>query len=186
MHNKFWIFDQQTVWTGSMNVTINDVFRNNNNAIVLASPVLAAIYEREFTEMWDGKFGPTSPSTVDEQATTVDGTPVQVYFGAEDETISHLVPLIDNAQQQIRFMAFSFTADALGAAMLARAQAGVDVQGIFETRGSETEFSELPALFCAGVPVRQDGNPGTFHHKVFIIDRRDCCDRLVQFLGKCG
>lgn len=170
MHNKFWIFDQQAVWTGSMNVTINDVFRNNNNAIVLASPVLATIYEREFTEMWDGEFGPTSPSTVDEQTATIDGTPVQVYFGAEDETISHLVPLIANAQQQIRFMAFSFTDDDLGAAILARAQAGVDVQGIFETRGSETEFSELPVLFCADVPVRQDGNPGTFHHKVFIID----------------
>ena len=170
MHNKFWIFDQQTVWTGSMNVTVNDVFRNNNNAIVLASPELATIYEREFTEMWDGEFGPTSPSTVDEQTATIDGTPVQVYFGAEDETLSHLVPLIDNAQQQIRFMAFSFTDDNLGAAILARAEAGVDVQGIFETRGSETEFSELPVLFCADVPVRQDGNPGTFHHKVFIID----------------
>ena len=170
MHNKFWIFDQQAVWTGSMNVTVNDVFRNNNNAIVLASPELATIYEREFTEMWDGEFGPTSPSTVDEQTATIDGTPVQVYFGAEDETLSHLVPLIDNAQQQIRFMAFSFTDDNLGAAILARAEAGVDVQGIFETRGSETEFSELPVLFCADVPVRQDGNPGTFHHKVFIID----------------
>ena len=67
-------------------------------------------------------------------------------------------------------MAFSFTHDDLGAAVLERAQAGVDVQGIFETRGSETEFSELGPLFCAGLPMRQDGNPGTFHHKVFIID----------------
>ena len=25
-------------------------------------------------------------------------------------------------------------------------------------------------LYCEGVPVRQDGNPGTFHHKVFVID----------------
>jgi phosphatidylserine/phosphatidylglycerophosphate/cardiolipin synthase-like enzyme len=67
-------------------------------------------------------------------------------------------------------MAFSFTQDDLGAALLARAEAGVDVMGIFETRGSETEFSELPALYCAGLLVRQDGNPGTFHHKVFIVD----------------
>jgi phosphatidylserine/phosphatidylglycerophosphate/cardiolipin synthase-like enzyme len=47
---------------------------------------------------------------------------------------------------------------------------GVDVQGIFETRGSETEYSELTLLFCAQVPVRQDGNPQTFHHKVIVVD----------------
>jgi len=46
----------------------------------------------------------------------------------------------------------------------------VDVTGIFETRGSETEFSELPPMYCAGLPVRQDGNPSTFHHKVIVID----------------
>ena len=69
-------------------------------------------------------------------------------------------------------MAFSFTHDDMTAAVLTRAKAGVDIQGIFETRGSETEFSALTPLYCAKVPVRQDGNPGTFHHKVIIIDDR--------------
>jgi len=170
MHNKFWIFDQQVVWTGSTNITVNGFMHNNNNVIIIENPAVAAIYEREFAELWAGEFGTRSPSTIDQQATVIDGTPVQVYFAAEDDVIDHLLPLIANAQQQIRFMAFSFTHRDLGAAVLARAQAGVDVQGIFETRGSETEFSQLPPLFCAGVPVRQDGNPRTFHHKVFIID----------------
>jgi phosphatidylserine/phosphatidylglycerophosphate/cardiolipin synthase-like enzyme len=170
MHDKFWIFDGQTVWTGSTNITVNGNFRNNNNVIVIDSPELAAIYEREFAEMWEGEFGPTSPSTVDDQAVTIDGTPIQVLFAAEDEVASRLVPLIEGAQRTVRFMAFSFTHEALGAAVLARAKAGVDVEGIFETRGSETEYSELPMFYCAGMAVRQDGNPGTFHHKVFVID----------------
>jgi phosphatidylserine/phosphatidylglycerophosphate/cardiolipin synthase-like enzyme len=158
------------VWTGSTNITINGNFRNNNNVLVIDSPQVAAIYEREFAEMWAGEFGPTSSSTVADQIVTVDGTPVQILFAAEDEVASRLVPLIENAQSSIRFMAFSFTHDDIGAAVLARAEAGMDVKGIFETRGSETEYSEMPALYCAGVPVRQDGNPGTFHHKVFVID----------------
>jgi phosphatidylserine/phosphatidylglycerophosphate/cardiolipin synthase-like enzyme len=170
MHNKFWIFDRQTVWTGSTNITVNGNFRNNNNVIVIDSPRVAEIYEREFAEMWAGEFGPTSPSTAGDQAATIDGTPVRILFAAEDEAISQLIPLVESAKSSIRFMAFSFTHDDLGAAVLARASAGVDVRGIFETRGSETEYSELSALYCAGVPVRQDGNPGTFHHKVFIID----------------
>lgn len=172
MHNKFIVFDGQTVWTGSTNLTENDNFRNNNNVIVIRSKRVADMYEREFAEMWQGEFGPTSPSTVDQQATTIDGTPVQVFFAAEDEAISRLIPLIESAQSSIRFMAFSFTRDDLGAAVLARAEEDVEVAGIFETRGSETEYSELANLYCAGLPVRQDGNPGTFHHKVFVIDEQ--------------
>ncbi len=170
MHNKFWIFDDQTVWTGSTNITVNGNFRNNNNVLIIESPAVAAIYEREFAEMWAGQFGPTSPSSVNEQNVTIDGTPVQILFAPEDEVISELVPLIEQAQTSIYVMAFSFTHTDLGTAVLERAQAGVEVRAIFETRGSETEYSQLSPLYCAGVPARQDGNPGTFHHKVIIID----------------
>jgi phosphatidylserine/phosphatidylglycerophosphate/cardiolipin synthase-like enzyme len=171
MHNKFIIFDRQTVWTGSTNITENGNFRNNNNVIVIRSTRVAEMFEREFSEMWDdGSHGPKSPSTADLQSATVNGTPVQVFFAAEDEVIGRLLPWVENAQNNIKFMAFSFTHDDLGAAMLARAEAGVEVAGIFETRSSETEYSEMPRLYCAGVPVRQDGNPGTFHHKVIILD----------------
>jgi phosphatidylserine/phosphatidylglycerophosphate/cardiolipin synthase-like enzyme len=171
MHNKFIIFDGQVVWTGSTNLTENGNFRNNNNVIVIRSTRVAEIFEREFAEMWDeGQHGPKSPSTVALQSATVNGTPIQVLFAAEDEVISHLLPWITNAERSIRFMAFSFTHDDLGAAMLAQAEAGIDLAGIFETRGSETEYSEMPRLYCAGVPVRQDGNPGTFHHKAIILD----------------
>jgi phosphatidylserine/phosphatidylglycerophosphate/cardiolipin synthase-like enzyme len=170
MHNKFWIFDGRIVWTGSTNITANGNFRNNNNVIIIESLELAAIYEREFQEMWNGEFGPRSTSTVDEQALTIDGTQIQVLFAAEDEVVSLLAPLVESAESNVRVMAFAFTHDDLGAALLGRAEAGVDVKAIFETRGSETEYSEMPALYCAEVPVRQDGNPGTFHHKVIIID----------------
>ncbi len=171
MHNKFWIFDGYTVWTGSTNITKNGNFRNNNNVIILESRRVSEMYEREFAEMFeDGQFGPRSPSTVELQSTTVNGIPIEVLFAAEDEVMSYLVPLVQGAEKSIRFMAFSFTHDDLGAAVLDRANAGLDVRGIFEKRSSETEFSELPNLYCAGLAVQQDGNPGILHHKVFIID----------------
>ena len=172
MHNKFWIFDRKRVWTGSTNITQNGIFRNNNNVIVVNSPTLADIYLREFEEMWDGEFGPTSPSTLGQQSLSIEGSSVQVLFGAEDEVIQQLVPLINQAQSSIRFMAFAFTEDSLGEAVLGQVRAGLDVQGIFETRGSETEFSEMGKLYCEDVLVKQDGNPRTFHHKVFILDEQ--------------
>jgi len=172
MHNKFWIFDSQLVWTGSTNITKNGIFRNNNNVIVIKSPELAAIYEREFNEMWTGEFGPRSPSEVDDQTVNIKGTPVQVLFAAEDDVGKHLIPIIESAQKSIRFMAFSFTHDEMGEAVRKRAEDGVDVMGIFETRGSETKYSEMSAFYRAGIPVRQDGNSHTFHHKVFVIDEK--------------
>lgn len=181
MHDKFWIFDDQTVWTGSTNITSNGNFRNNNNVLVIDSREVAGMYEREFDEMWAGEFGPTSTSTVEDQSANIDGTPVQILFAAEDEAVTNLVPLIKSAQDNIRFMAFSFTHDDLGDAVLERAEAGVDVKGIFETRGSETEYSEMPSLYCAEIPVRQDGNPGTFHHKVIVIDDKTVVTGSLNF-----
>ncbi len=172
MHDKYIIFDSQILWTGSTNLTTNDILKNNNNVIVLKSPELASIFERQFQERWGGKFDASTPSTVESQTVTVSGTPVQVLFSPEDNVASHLLPVVENAKSSIRFMAFSFTDDKLGAAVASRAKAGVDVKGIFERRGSETQYSELPILFCAGVPVRQDGNAANLHHKVFVIDNR--------------
>jgi phosphatidylserine/phosphatidylglycerophosphate/cardiolipin synthase-like enzyme len=60
--------------------------------------------------------------------------------------------------------------DEIGQLMLSKSANGVTVQGIFETTGSETSSSELTPLFCAGLQVRQDGNPFILHHKVFIVD----------------
>ena len=171
MHNKFWIFDGKAVWTGSTNITVNGIFKQNNNVIYIRSTRLAAIYEAEFQEMWDGEFGPRSPSQLADQSMTVNGTPIQVVFTSEDGALEDaIIPTVSTAQSSIRFLAFSFTDYPLAKAMIDRAATGVDVKGVFEKVGSETEYAELRTLYCAGVPVRQDGNPSFLHHKVIIVD----------------
>jgi phosphatidylserine/phosphatidylglycerophosphate/cardiolipin synthase-like enzyme len=173
MHNKFWIFDGQIVWTGSTNITESGIFKQDNNTVVIKSPELAAIYEREFQEMWDGRFGPTSPSTLDQQIVTVDGSRIVVVFTSEDPALENaIVPLVQSATQSIRFLTFSFTDFPLADAMSERFKSGVDVAGVFEKFGSETEAAELRTLMCRSVPVKQDGNSGFLHHKVIVIDER--------------
>jgi phosphatidylserine/phosphatidylglycerophosphate/cardiolipin synthase-like enzyme len=173
MHNKFWIFDGQIVWTGSTNITESGVFKQDNNTIVIQSPELAAIYEREFQEMWDGEFGPRSPSQLDEQVTTVDGTQIVVVFTSEDPALENaIIPIVKSATKSIRFLTFSFTDYPLADAMSQRAKEGVDVAGVFETVGSETEAAELRTLMCRKLPVKQDGNPSFLHHKVIVVDER--------------
>lgn len=171
MHNKFWIFDSQTLWTGSTNITENGVFKQDNNTIVIESPQLAMIYEREFAEMWAGQFGPKSPSQRNEQSLVLNGSPISIVFTPEDPALeSAIIPLVKSASKSIRFMAFSFTDYPLADAMSQRAQNGVDVAGVFEKVGSDTDAAELKTLFCRKVPVRVDGNPSFMHNKVIVLD----------------
>lgn len=173
MHNKFWIFDRQTVWTGSTNITESGVFKQNNNALVIHSPQLAGIYEAEFDEMWNGQFGPRSPSQLDTQAAVVNGSNMVVVFTSEDSALEDaILPVVLGAQSSIRFLAFSFTDFPLAQAMIDRAAAGVSAAGVYEKFGSETDAAEMDTLLCAGVPVRQDGNSGFMHNKLIIIDDR--------------
>jgi phosphatidylserine/phosphatidylglycerophosphate/cardiolipin synthase-like enzyme len=172
MHDKFWIFDGQTVWTGSTNVTISGMFEQNNNVIVIESPELASIYEQQWADMWSGKFNSKSPSTVDQQKLTIDKTNIQILFSPEDKAISQIIPYIQGAKKSIRFMAFTYTQEQLGKAMLDAMENNVVVTGVFESTGSDSEFSQMTPLFCAKAPVRQDGNPAFLHHKVIIVDER--------------
>jgi phosphatidylserine/phosphatidylglycerophosphate/cardiolipin synthase-like enzyme len=173
MHNKFFIFDAQTVWTGSTNITESAIFKQDNNVIVIHSPAVAAIYEREFQEMWDGQFGPKSPSQLAEQSANVNGTQIWVVFTSEDGALEQaIIPIVNSAQINIRFLAFSFTDYPLANAMIARAQNGVNVVGIYEKVGSDTDAAEFKTLFCAGVPVRKDGNSSFMHNKIIVVDER--------------
>jgi phosphatidylserine/phosphatidylglycerophosphate/cardiolipin synthase-like enzyme len=170
MHNKFWIFDQQITWTGSTNITVNGIFKQNNNVLVIHSPEIAFIFEREFQEMWNGQLGPRAPSTLNNQWAILDGTPIQVVFSAEDKALSNLIALVNDAKESVRFLAFSFTDYPLAQAMIDKSKTGVDVKGVFETFGSNGLRSELKTFWCAQVPVRQDGNGSFLHDKIIVID----------------
>src|SRR3990172_10271061 len=139
MHNKFVVIDRWEVWVGSMNFTLSGAYKSNNNLIRLRSPQLAENYLAEFAEMFvDDRFGPGSPANTPHPSLSIEGTTIETYFSPDDGTAQELVRLILGAQQSIHFMAYSFTSDDIATAMLARAQAGVEVAGVFE----ETQYRQ--------------------------------------------
>jgi phosphatidylserine/phosphatidylglycerophosphate/cardiolipin synthase-like enzyme len=172
MHDKFVVIDGRYVWTGSMNFTANGVYCNNNNIVRFDLPELAANYTAEMNEMYnDRSFGPTSPNNAPNKALTVGGVNVENYFASEDNIAPTLAALINSAEEEILFMAFSFTLDSIGESMLNQANEGIEVRGVFETVGSNTDFSYYPVMLSEGLQVRVDGNSRIMHHKVIIIDR---------------
>jgi phosphatidylserine/phosphatidylglycerophosphate/cardiolipin synthase-like enzyme len=175
MHDKFVVIDRSEVWTGSMNYTVGGAYKDNNNLIHIRSTQVAQDYIAEFEEMFnDNLFGPDTLANTPNPSLTIDSTPVEIYFSPDDGVALRLLELIGGAQESIYFMAFSFTSNDIGAAIVERAQAGVTVAGVMDSSQiASNQGTEYDTFAQAGLDVRQDGNTnGLMHHKVIIIDRQ--------------
>lgn len=166
MHNKFCIFDNKEIMTGSMNPTVADATENHNNLIFISSLTLAHNYEEEFLSFWAGDFG--YEETVSYPRLLFNNFTVENYFCPEDACEQHIAETLQSANESIFFLQFSFTSDVLGDLLLEKSK-NVSVAGIFEKqqKSAYSEFAKLQHL-----NVSWDSNSGLLHHKVFIIDNK--------------
>lgn len=173
MHDKFTVIDQTEVWTGSLNLS-DGVYTDLNNLVVIQSAEAAQDYTVEFEEMFlDHKFGSQSGQDTPFPAFKVGNAPVEVYFSPDDGVQARLVQLVEAANDQIDFLAYSFTQDDLADAMLDRDKKGIDVRGVFDAEQAVSNIgSEYERLADAGLDVRLDNYSGLMHHKVIVIDHQ--------------
>lgn len=172
MHNKFIVIDGYEVWTGSMNFTVNGVYRNNNNLVHIRSTRLAENYRQEFEEMFTaGIFGVQIGYETPNPLLSLNGVAVENYFSPEDHVADALVRLVQSARQSVVFAAFSFTSDPLADAMLERAAEGISISGVFEgEQYYSNQGTEFDRLQTAGLDVFLDDNPHSMHHKFLVVD----------------
>ncbi len=163
MHNKFCIFDNKTVLTGSFNPTSS---RNDrNNLIIIDSQLLAANYEHEFQELWNGNSNMKTPE--EDAKILLGGSEVENYFCPEDRCSENVIRLIDSANSSILFMAYSFTHKGIANELIIQQENKLDVRGVIDSSNNKDVF-EL--LSFQGIDVKLDMKKGLMHHKVFIID----------------
>jgi phosphatidylserine/phosphatidylglycerophosphate/cardiolipin synthase-like enzyme len=172
MHDKFVVIDGGEIWAGSMNLTVNDAYRNDNNLLRIRSAELARIFNAEFEEMFDRRrFGPASPSGKRAAAVETEAGPVEVLFAPEDGVARRVTELIAGARTGLRVLAFSFTSAEIAGAMLERWRSGVSLSGVMEkTQVHSNTGNQYDVLQSAGADVRLDANPRNMHHKVILID----------------
>lgn len=172
MHNKFMVIDRSEVWLGSMNFTDEGAYDDNNNMIRILSTKMAENYTTEFEEMFnDDLFGPDTRAETPNPTITLDGTRVDTFFSPDDHVINSLAGVLNNAEESIYFLAYSFTSNDLGDIVREKDAAGLKIQGVMEAEQvSSNQGTEYDPFKQAGVDVRMDGNEGLMHHKVFIID----------------
>jgi phosphatidylserine/phosphatidylglycerophosphate/cardiolipin synthase-like enzyme len=184
LHSKFIIIDQQIVWTGSWNATINDTYRNNNNILRLTAPALVENYRAEFEQLFARTPSTRKQSITPNPLVEVNGIQIANYFSPQDAPEQYIVERLEQAQESILFLAFAFTSDPIAEAMIERKEAGVLVQGVMEERNSEGIGSEYTKLRRADVELLKDGNCYTMHHKVIIIDGRTVITGSFNFTAR--
>jgi len=175
MHHKFAIIDKKILWTGSYNLTYNGYKKNNNNAIKIISPELSALYLKEFNEMFynntfQNRYEREPLSYFKRYHVNIRRTKIHVYFSPEDNIEKVMLKKIQKAKKSIYFMAFSFTSNKIGEAMIKKYKNGTTVKGIFESHGTKQRYSEYIKMKLEGLQVRVDKNRYLMHHKVIIID----------------
>lgn len=165
MHHKFWVLDDQWVWTGSTNMTRTSFCTEVNDAIVLDDPAIVGAYAERFDALFtDRSFGPVAHDA------PMQSGPYTLHFGPQSPLTAApswhdaLLSAIHGAQTSVRFSVFAFTREDVAAAVAAAHARGVDVQGILHHRYSNNSASQL--MQTAGVPLKK----ASVHTKVLVVD----------------
>ena len=171
MHHKFIVIDRMDVWTGSMNFTINGVYRNHNHIIRIRSHALAESYIHEFEEMYtEARFGALSRQDTPNTFIEIGDEQIEVLFSPDDGVSERVINLLDGADDRIDFLMYSLTLDEIGDVLLAKAESGVRVRGVLDGGQVDNLGGEYTKLRGHGLDVWKDSQSAKLHHKVIIID----------------
>ena len=157
MHNKFFIIDNQYVWTGSTNVSSGCMTYNSNVSVAVKSKEIADLYTNEFNQMYlQGKFHQAKAPTKDNENISInDKTKISVYFSPKSQVFNRaIIPLIQQAKTSIDIPMFFLTHRETIQALLDAHNRGVKIRIILDAVGAKSAYSKHDILREAGIPVK--------------------------------
>ncbi len=171
MHNKFYIFDNKVLITGSANLSHTDMSGfNSNSIVVINSSEVAKIYKNEFEQMYSGKFHLEKISQ-NKHRISLSETEMDVYFSPQDKSITNAVlPLIRNAKKYVYIPTFVLTEKRVTEELIKAKQQGVDVKIIIDALNASIKHSKHKELRMGGILVKTENYAGKMHSKSMIVD----------------
>jgi phosphatidylserine/phosphatidylglycerophosphate/cardiolipin synthase-like enzyme len=128
MHHKYVVRDEEAVWTGSMNWTLDSWTRQENVIATVAEPAVAAAYAHDFGQLWEtGRVGVSGNF----DAAAANG--VRPWFTpGRGRALSHrIAERISAAQRRVRIATPLVTAGPILAALNeVIAEERVDIEGV--------------------------------------------------------
>lgn len=101
----------------------------------------------------------------------VDGA-CDVHFSPNGGARAAVVQLIGSAQKSVRLLAYNFTSQEIGEALIAAKQRGVDVELVLDRSVPTERNSLLPEMLDAGITVWVDRHHKIAHNKVIVVDEQ--------------
>lgn len=171
MHNKFYIFDDRFLITGSANLSHTDMSGfNSNSVIVIDSADVAKIYKSEFEQMYSGKFH-NAKIAHNKSKFSISGKEVEVYFSPQDKSVTNaVIPLIRNAKKYIYIPTFVLTEKRVTEELIRAKNRGVDVKIIIDALNASIRHSKHNELRAGGIQVKTENYAGKMHSKSMIVD----------------
>ena len=188
MHNKFVIFDAQStnavqpwVWSGSTNLTYDQIESDANNMVFIQDQSLAKAYEIEFEEMWGGPDDLPNSGESRFGAAKTDNTPhefqvgnsrVELYFSPSDGTNQKIISAINSADNDLNVETMVITRSDIANAISAAKSRGVEVQVLTNSKNDNAEFVNtiLSSALPAGKFIFNNRAKATLHHKLAVVD----------------
>jgi phosphatidylserine/phosphatidylglycerophosphate/cardiolipin synthase-like enzyme len=195
-HNKFVIIDHRDkssglddyLWTGSANATQNGSVTNGENMLLIQDESLCAAYTIEFNEMWgsetevpdpvNSRFGDRKRDNTPHRF-SVGGRWIEQYMSPSDDTESHIISAIQEANYSLSFCIYSFTQNTIANAMLERyrSQSDFTVRGVFDygqMNAANGEYQIMAGKGSSGwspaADVHLDAVSDLLHHKYLLVD----------------
>jgi len=142
MHHKYVVRDGERVWTGSLNWTSDAWSRQENVVVTVASPQLAAAYERDFEQLWSRRRVEDS-GDFDAIPVTVGAVTARAWFcpGRGDALSHRIAKAIGRARRRVRIASPVITsAPILGTLAQVVSEARVDLAGVVDA----TQLAQVP------------------------------------------
>ncbi|MDD3236934.1 MAG: phospholipase D-like domain-containing protein [Candidatus Gastranaerophilales bacterium] len=172
MHNKFFIFDNKKVWTGSANLTSTDLSNFNANYVALInSPQVSAYYKAEFEKMYNGTFHKAKSHTSTNYIYLNKSLIVKPLFSPKASTTENIIiPIIDNAKSYIFMPIFFLTDKRIAEHLISAKVRGVDIKIIMDATNANGKYSLCKTLRLAKIPTKVENKAGKMHMKAIIAD----------------
>ncbi len=175
MHNKFFIFDNKKVITGSTNMSPTGIGGYNSNSIVvIENKDISSTYKKEFDEMFKGLFQIKKENNNSRRNIKINNdTYVDVFFSPKGDMYKNLFhPLITNAKSLIYIDVFYLTHKEIAQDLINAHKRGVEIKIIIDATSAKNPKSRLKELRNEGIKVKVENWGGKAHEKTMSIDNK--------------
>lgn len=198
MHNKFMVIDAKSnnandplVWTGSTNMTKDQLLSDANSVVIIQDKSLASAYTIEFEEMF-GSVGPQPNPSLSKFGSAksnntphefqINGKRIEMYFSPSDGVNSKIINSILSANHELYIATMLITKTDLANPIKSMYYQGIETKILVNTDGQCTD-DVLAILKLLGLNFRDDGESGIMHHKYMIVDAKHPDSDPVVFVG---